>query len=193
LGNARRTQSAQVALDASGRFLLAVDRNGRIQWCTPQAGRLLATALNAGAVPEGDEIVELAGLELPASARQWLQLCLSGERSEAPVYELPADNPAAPLQLSYVAHISGTEILLRLSDKHITRGAEALQQRFQLTAREAEVLLWITNGKSNREIAEILSLSPRTVNKHLEQIYAKLGVENRTAATSVAMRSLSQL
>ena len=42
-----------------------------------------------------------------------------------------------------------------------------------VTEREAEVLLWIARNKSNRDIAEILDLSPRTVNKHLEQIYAR--------------------
>ena len=52
------------------------------------------------------------------------------------------------------------------------------------------MLLWIARGKSNRDIAEILTLSPRTVNKHLEQIYAKLGVENRTSAAALAMRTL---
>jgi DNA-binding CsgD family transcriptional regulator len=49
------------------------------------------------------------------------------------------------------------------------------------------VLVWTARGKSNREISDILSISPRTVNKHLERIFIKLGVENRTAATSVAM------
>jgi len=66
----------------------------------------------------------------------------------------------------------------------------ALRQRFQLTAREAEVLLWIARGKANRDIGEILSLSPRTVNKHLEQIYMKLGVENRASAAVAATRAL---
>jgi DNA-binding CsgD family transcriptional regulator len=56
--------------------------------------------------------------------------------------------------------------------------------------REAEVLTWITRGKSNRDIGEILGLSLRTVNKHLEQAYAKHGVENRTAAATLAMRTL---
>lgn len=57
-----------------------------------------------------------------------------------------------------------------------------------LTPREAEVLGWIGLGKSNRDIAEILGMSPRTVNKHLEHIYEKLGVENRTAAVSASIR-----
>nr|WP_272212000.1 helix-turn-helix transcriptional regulator [Marinicella sp. W31]MDC2877895.1 helix-turn-helix transcriptional regulator [Marinicella sp. W31] len=48
--------------------------------------------------------------------------------------------------------------------------------------RESEVLLWIAKGKTNRDIGEILGLSTRTVNKHLETIYVKLGVENRASA-----------
>jgi DNA-binding CsgD family transcriptional regulator len=55
-----------------------------------------------------------------------------------------------------------------------------------LTTREGEVLSWLAKGKTNRDIAQILGLSPRTVDKHLEQIYAKLGVENRTAAAAIA-------
>ena len=56
--------------------------------------------------------------------------------------------------------------------------------------RESEVLLWIARGKSNRDIGEILGLSPRTVNKHLEQVYAKLGVENRASAAIRAVQVL---
>ena len=52
------------------------------------------------------------------------------------------------------------------------------------------MLIWITHGKSNKEIAEILEMSPRTVNKHLEQIFNKLGIENRTAAATMAVRVL---
>ncbi|WP_122864558.1 response regulator [Pseudomonas viridiflava] len=62
-----------------------------------------------------------------------------------------------------------------------------LSSRFQLTDREIEVLRWVSCGKTNKDIADILQLSPRTVNKHLEHIYIKLGVETRTAATSVAL------
>ena len=50
--------------------------------------------------------------------------------------------------------------------------------------------VWITHGKTNREIGQILSMSPRTVNKHLEQIFRKLGVENRTTAAGMALRHL---
>ena len=57
-----------------------------------------------------------------------------------------------------------------------------------LTAREREVLDWVAAGKTNRDIAAILGASPRTVEKHLERIYEKLGVETRTAAAMRAVK-----
>ena len=57
-----------------------------------------------------------------------------------------------------------------------------------LTAREREVLHWLASGKTDADIAALLSISTRTVNKHLEHVYVKLGVETRTAAV---MRALS--
>jgi DNA-binding CsgD family transcriptional regulator len=55
-----------------------------------------------------------------------------------------------------------------------------------LTAREREVLEWVAAGKTNRDIAAILGAKPRTIEKHLERIYEKLGVETRTAAAARA-------
>ena len=52
----------------------------------------------------------------------------------------------------------------------------------QLTEREIEVLQWVVQGKANSDIAAILGLSPRTIHKHMEHLYQKLGVETRTAA-----------
>ena len=54
----------------------------------------------------------------------------------------------------------------------------------RLTKREQEVLSWVALGKTNAEIATILSLAPSTVRKHLENVYAKLGVHTRTAAVT---------
>jgi len=58
-----------------------------------------------------------------------------------------------------------------------------------LTAREREVLEWLAAGKTNRDIAAILGARPRTIEKHLERIYEKLGVETRTAAVMRACAS----
>ena len=54
-----------------------------------------------------------------------------------------------------------------------------------LTPREREILLWVARGKSNREIAAVLFIASGTVRKHLDNIYAKLGVRNRAQAVSV--------
>ncbi|MGN6700682.1 MAG: response regulator transcription factor, partial [Thermomicrobiales bacterium] len=63
----------------------------------------------------------------------------------------------------------------------------ALTHPFGLTAREAEVLRLLAQGLSNAAIADRLSLSRRTVEQHLRSVYDKLGVDNRAAATRVAV------
>ena len=66
----------------------------------------------------------------------------------------------------------------------------ALLEPLGLSRREAEVLAWVAEGKTNAEIGAILDARPRTVAKHLEHIYQKLGVETRTAAAAFALRML---
>ncbi|WP_350226958.1 helix-turn-helix transcriptional regulator [Variovorax sp. efr-133-TYG-130] len=56
-----------------------------------------------------------------------------------------------------------------------------------LTPREGDVMHWLSRGKTDAEIAALLSISPRTVHKHLEHVYVKLGVETRTAAVMRAL------
>ena len=74
-----------------------------------------------------------------------------------------------------------------LREENDASAVESLIAAFRLTQREAEVLYWVVQGKTSKDIGDILGSSPRTVNKHLEHVFAKLGVENRTAAASVAM------
>jgi DNA-binding CsgD family transcriptional regulator len=96
------------------------------------------------------------------------------------------------LECSLLSPLGPDELLFRLAETANTGGEEAMLQRaFSLTSREAQVLLWISRGKPNRDIGEILNISPRTVNKHLEQIFVKLGVENRSAAAAAAVRTLT--
>ncbi len=59
-----------------------------------------------------------------------------------------------------------------------------------LTRREAEVMHWVAQGKSNADVAMILESSPRTIAKHIEHVFMKLGVESRTAAVAEARRRL---
>jgi DNA-binding response OmpR family regulator/DNA-binding CsgD family transcriptional regulator len=176
LANARLTQSARAALDVSGRFLFAVSRQGKIMWATPQAQKLLSDNLAAGADDE---------LELPPSMLQWLEQAQTGSpASKAQATASFPDN--AQLQLQYMGKSGPNEFLLRLAKDSSPDLPAKFSSELGLTSREGEVLSWLSKGKTNRDIAQILGLSPRTVDKHLEQIYAKLGVENRTAAAAIA-------
>jgi DNA-binding response OmpR family regulator len=180
LANARLANSARAALDASGRYLLASNTAGGVLWCTPQTAKLLGLAF----VDFHGE-----GYVLPSDVQEWLQRRSRSESASDQV-ALSSSTSAIKLQLAYVGQISPDEILLRLLEGEFEDDNLVLKRKLQLTQRESEVLMWIARGKSNRDIAEILDLSPRTVNKHLEQIYAKLGVENRASAAALAVRML---
>jgi len=82
------------------------------------------------------------------------------------------------------------EWLLVLREENHAAAIEALLAAFRLTQREAGVLFWATKGKTSKDIGDILGTSPRTVNKHLEHVFEKLGVETRTAAANLAMSKM---
>jgi|KBSSwiStaDraftv2_1062776.scaffolds.fasta_scaffold123461_4 DNA-binding NarL/FixJ family response regulator len=69
--------------------------------------------------------------------------------------------------------------------------AEPLQQKLGLTPREAEVLLWVAQGKSNGDVATILGMSEKTVKQHMGSVFQKIGVESRNAATLRALEILA--
>lgn len=189
LVNARIAQGSRAALDATGRFLLATDSADRLLWCTPKAKQLLAELFPEGADAAGPEMganPAFAGLP-PAVTERLRQLRLG--RSRTPV-RVHLEVGGRRLELSFLSSLGPDELLFRLTE--VTEGAdeELLQRSLALTGREAQVLLWISRGKTNREIGEILAISPRTVNKHLEQVFVKLGVENRAAAAARAVTCL---
>jgi DNA-binding response OmpR family regulator/DNA-binding CsgD family transcriptional regulator len=179
LANARLTQSARAALDVSGRYLLAVNDAGKIMWATPQAQKLLADTL---AVNADDDFV------LPDPMPQWLeqaQKSKAGTKAAA-MAAFPGNEQ---LRLQYMGKLGPNEFLLRLAKDSGAETPAEFSSELGLTTREGEVLQWLSKGKTNRDIAQILGLSPRTVDKHLEQIYSKLGVENRTAAAAIAVNA----
>jgi DNA-binding response OmpR family regulator len=174
LANARMTQSARAALDVSGRYLLAVNGQGKIVWATPQAQKMLSENLASSSE-------EFA---LPDSMLPWLAQMQKGKaKAKALTASLPENEQ---LQLQYMGKLAPNEFLLRLAKDSSADTPVEFSSELGLTTREGEVLSWLSKGKTNRDIAQILGLSPRTVDKHLEQIYAKLGVENRTAAAAIA-------
>ena len=177
LTNARKIQSARAALDATDQYLVAVNAAGSILWFTPQAYRLLEQTFGDG----GNSFPTL-----PAPVLAWLTARMANpQRKGGADDEFAYGQGGTRAQISFVGAGDDGEILIRIAAGSSANRADLIKAKFNLTQREAEVANWIAQGKSNRDVAAILSLSPRTIDKHLEVIFAKLNVENRTAAAAL--------
>lgn len=169
--NARAVRMAREALDVGGMGVLVVDARGRVAWQSPRAKRWLPEFL--ADLPAGEAVRWLAAWSADSGTCQ---------RSAPDGRTLVAQR---------LGDIGMGEAMWLLNVKP---AGEALASRLataSLTPRETEVLSWIAKGKTNRDVGEILGLSPRTVNKHLEHVFEKLGVETRSAAAALASRELS--
>jgi hypothetical protein len=196
LANAREAQGARTALDVSGRTMLAVNARGDVQWATPQAQRILARLAGpdaAAPLPADGDKPATGGVELPAVVRTWLlqqaATTAAGDSIIAAAHDLR-------MRFCLLSRVSEDEILLVIQQAapvEVERdGISRLQNHFGLTGREAEVLYWLSRGKANRDIADILGISFRTAHKHLEHVYKKIGVESRSGAAAVSVKLLNQ-
>ena len=181
LANARMVSSARDALDLAGRAAFAIDASGCIGWLTPAAAAMLARV----PASEGQRLT-------PALSTRLLQELGPDEAARGRrTVTAETETPGVFLSLTRIGRTPGGQLLIAVDRRDATGGVGKLASQYGLTPREAEVLLWIARGKSNRDIGEILTLSPRTVNKHLERVYVKLGVENRASAAALATAALA--
>ena len=165
--NSRLIQSARDAHDASGRSLLAFEASGTLVW----GSKMAMDAFDVSA-------------EDYKKLQNWLIDCTRKPVSQIATLKMDAH------EFHYVGPSSNAEILVKLTQSKSETDEQILARNLSLTSREAEVLYWLTLGKTNRDISTILGLSPRTVNKHLEQVFQKMGVDNRTSAAVAADRIL---
>ena len=130
---------------------------------------------------------------LPDCFAEWYrrQLGLLAQQTLTPTPRDPliVDKEARQLTVQLVPDHFRDEHLLLLNEKCADASWSALGE-CGLTPRESEVLAWVAKGKTNAEVGTILQMSSRTVQKHLEHIYPKLGVETRTTATVRALTML---
>lgn len=176
LANARTTRGALTALDSVGTRLFSCDDAGRIGWATPEAQRLL-DEMDLPAVEDMRAILrDQAAGGIGSGGRGAVTFACGGQK----------------LSVTLLGPAASGEHLFKLARSAEGLETQMLQQAFGLTPREADVLLWTARGKSNKDMSEILNISARTVNKHLEQIFIKIGVENRASAASFATRILLQ-
>ncbi|WP_147106917.1 DNA-binding response regulator [Tateyamaria sp. syn59] len=170
--NSRLLQSARDALDTSGRTVLACDLKGTVLWGSQKAIDFLNTTDATALGPDW---------------KMWVAECANRPVSSVQPYE------TSELTFQYIGMTASPEILIKPMRRVSHSKEHVLAEAFTLTPREAEVLYWLTLGKTNRDISAILGLSARTVNKHLEQIFQKMGIDNRTSAAVMADRVLNAL
>lgn len=170
--NAKTTKSTKSALDISGQNIFSVNQTGKVLWATPQVEKIL-NGMNSDYVTH-----------LEKSIGQWLKHTPEeGNRLHFSI----EDNELIAI---YIGESETNELLIKLIDENSANEKNILMSHFKITSREADVYLWLARGKANREIADILEMSPRTVGKHIEQLFRKLEVDNRTAAAMLAVECL---
>ncbi len=178
LSQARNIQRAEDTLNHIAFSALAFDRSGLITWLTSTAVKVLYDYFPRILIA-GDKIHNLDYLPTPI-LDQIIPLINSSSTADI--------NISNDIQVghSYTGIIISchhtNEYMLLIQKRTQEWNLDSLKTSFGLTAREAEILMWVSRGKTNKEVGLILNTSPRTVNKHLEHVFEKLGVPARIAA-----------
>ena len=189
LQTSRQVTQARSALDACGQAAIAITpQSGKIVWQTPLSRDWLKTYF-----AEEMGTASLAELIAPPTVLAWVRTAYQADSTGKTLEPLTIINSAKRLTLSPADVASDEQWMVVLREESDAAQIEALVHIFKLTKRESEVLYWTTKGKTSRDIGDILGSSPRTVNKHLEHVFVKLGVETRTAAASLAASKLRNM
>jgi DNA-binding NarL/FixJ family response regulator len=170
--NAHIARLAREAVDVAGFGVILVDAHARIAWCSPHAAQWLQEL--GGDVASG---------HLPQAISDALDADRASDTANAHLFKL-AEGQLSVRNMGMVG-IDETMLLLEQRSSSSAQVPSRLGNA-TLTPREIEVLSWVSKGKTNRDIGEILGMSHRTVNKHLEHIFEKLGIETRAAAAALA-------
>jgi len=169
---AKLALSAQDALDHAGKNVFCVSELGRLSWATPHVHELMDE------ISTGDDS---PWATLAALIEKWLLTDTS--------IDLHINCFDEPMAITYERQQEAMH-LLQIVPAQSKKEPADLKNKLPITKRESEVLYWVSYGKTSWEISQILEMSPRTVNKHLEQIFKKLGVDNRTSAAAISIRIL---
>lgn len=186
--------------EAAHRWVIDLTANGQVRFWT-QAGRRKLAEYE----PIPPDRPGHLGQPLPAKVESWLQQFRRSTadrdaRQPLVLMRRDAEGQAHRLQLSVVFDPVRARRLLVLEERSLRPpsaiepreelNADTLRASLSLSPREAEVLLWVAQGKTNPEVALILGIQPYTVRTHLEHIFQKLGVETRHAASLRALEAM---
>jgi CheY-like chemotaxis protein/DNA-binding CsgD family transcriptional regulator len=186
LTHVRNLRRAESILSNSPFSALAINSLANISWLTPAGKAWLDDFIQKHGLTDKSNV----GAPLPKPLYDWVRQCLDVTTQSDGVnfesYRAGVDFSAkiTPCQ-------NAGEYLLILEKHSGEWDLESVKTSLGLTFREAEILMWISRGKTNKEVGIILGSSPRTINKHLEHIFEKLGVVTRAAAVSIVLQRTS--
>lgn len=170
-----KTARAETVLSTLDYGIMLVNARGRMQFMTARAREWVVVYF-----PKATDDL------LPEEIHHWLTQRAGSSAGSCPPLLVSRDNRRLVVRL---IERGASESTLHLTEESPLT-VKALVNRLRLTEREAEVLRWIAEGKSNREAAMLLEISVRTVEKHVENVFAKLGVDNRNAALRTVLDTL---
>ena len=186
LKTSRQVHQARGALDAFGQAAIAITpQNGKIVWQTPLARQWLQSYFVTD-----NAITEATEFSTPDALFNWVTAAYKADASGKTLQTFTIIQNTKRLSFTPADVSSDEQWMIVLREVSDSAQIEALMLTFKLTKRESEVLYWAIKGKTSRDIGDILTTSPRTINKHLEHVFVKLGVETRTAAASLAASKL---
>lgn len=165
-----RAETERTLQDSLEQAVLIVARDGRVQFRTQRAQQLVARYF---------ENHEPTGTDLPPRLAELVQ---AGRSSQVAI-----TSALGELTIRVVADAASDVPVMVLFEERRPLGDYAPLRSLGLSEREAEVLYWISQGKSNPEIGVIIGAAAGTVKKHAENIFAKLGVEGRSTAMLTAL------
>ena len=183
LSLARNKKRAENALSLNTFSALTINTAGCISWLSPTAKTLITEMMSLSKPIAIDDF-------LPEPILSWSKARISLEN------EMHKDTneefqTSTGLCVKLASCQDSNEFLLLIKKDSQNWDLPSLKDALGLTLREVEILMWISRGKTNKEIGQILQSSHRTVNKHLEHIFEKLGVGTRAAAVAIVQQRAS--
>jgi DNA-binding response OmpR family regulator/DNA-binding CsgD family transcriptional regulator len=186
LTQVKNLRRAENALLNSPYSALAIDTSGNITWLTPGGICWLDEFSRKHLLTGKSEV----GILLPKPLLDWVKHQI--DCSDISTEEAFESQRAGVDFSAKITACQNTGEYLLILEKHSGEwDLDSVRNSLGLTFREAEILMWISRGKTNKEVGIILGSSPRTINKHLEHIFEKLGVVTRAAAVSMVLQRTS--
>ncbi len=180
LSQKQNAQRIEESLNHIGFAALAFNKSGMITWLSTAATQILYDCFS---LQQNSSIQVKTGALLPKVV---LKQIIPKIKTDQIIH---TDIQIGDTYTGKIIPSSQTdEYMLLIQKSNQEWNLASLKASFGLTAREAEILMWVSRGKTNKEVGLILETSPRTVNKHLEHVFEKLGVPTRTAAVAKILK-----